>query len=256
MWFPSVSEWLIQTRWVKGRKWAEPGWNQERMSGSECKTAVDLVLWNEPLLAHAAGGLWGTGDKGPIKGRVLPFWTEFWTQVPPELRYIEARYWNQWGCTDIPQPRPRPWRFSLFPALKNFLAQVCLFPFFPAPAPVQGSSKPQGDVQSTFGSFCLSVAPAQTAALCHPFDPAPRAAVLPGWVLPAHSHYYFILQLAHWITHCLVPQAVPVPRSLWFKQGRKAKVMLQFPFCNLGTEKNTLPLFTQRPNQTPSASMP
>lgn len=83
--FPSVSEWLMQTRWVEGRKWAEPGWSQERMSGRECKTAVDGVLLNEPLLVHPTGDLWGTGDKGPTKEHVLPFWTKFWTKVLSEL---------------------------------------------------------------------------------------------------------------------------------------------------------------------------
>lgn len=30
-------------------------------------------LFKKPLFVHPAGGLWGTGDEGPIKGHVLPF---------------------------------------------------------------------------------------------------------------------------------------------------------------------------------------
>lgn len=204
-------------------------------------------LFNKPLFVHSACGLWGTGDKGSIKeGHILPFWTKInWEQA---LKLTEL-HWCQ-------RPPTQTETLELFPTAPGRIS-VCLFSSFPATASIQlGYSKLHGDAAVykppldafTRGWQLLNCSTSLPPCYVIALDYYREELFYFGFFCQHTIITFFILQLAHYITYCLVTEeeAVPTPSSFWFKEGRQAKVSLWLPFCNwaprqafyLGSHKN------------------
>lgn len=168
---------------VKGRNWAKPG--TERGCQEEVQNCHGAWVHIQGFLKSLYWSLLRRflGDWG---------WRAHQRTCPSFL--LKLMHLHRWQCptahTETLQIFPLP------PSEEFFSTGPSVFLL---PSTSLSSSKPQGDVQSTSGGFYLSLAPAQSSAVCHPFEASPRAAVLPCCLLPAHSHHrnYFILQLAH-----------------------------------------------------------
>lgn len=230
VWFPGVAGWFSE-----GRNWAEPGRNQERMSGSKSKTAMDLGghtkgVLKKPWFVHPTGGLWGIRDEGPIKGCVLPVWAE----TP-----LKSLALHQCHC-----PTAHTQTLELLPVVPSkefFWPKSFYFPSS-APASVQGSSESQGDVETTAGSFYPSVSSlwSSTTSCCSCASTGPLLLLFYSAISPLD----YVLS---------APTGCPQAQQTLVGASKEGKGDVKIPILQFGHQEKH---FTRRSNQTPSASMP